>query len=100
MKMILVDVSASDSWVSSCPLQDLNFINCHLMACDSQNGFPRVPQEAHVDREGRGYPLPMPASPGQLLSELFQRLHGELSLRSVTTGRDATGPSCPRPSSL
>lgn len=43
----------------------------------------------------------MPASPGQLLSELFQRLHGELSLRSVTTGKlNATGPSCPRPSSL
>lgn len=49
-----VDVSASDSWVSSCPLQDLNFINCHLMACDSQNGFPRGSQETPTwtGREG------------------------------------------------
>lgn len=55
MKMILVDVSASDSWVSSCPLQDLNFINCHLMACDSQNGFPRGSSgDTHVDRERGG----------------------------------------------
>lgn len=54
-----------------------------------------------MDRERR-YPLPMPASPGQLLSELVSgAFHGELSLRSVTTGKlNATDLSCPRPSSL
>lgn len=73
MKMILADVSASDSWVSSCLFQDLSFINCHLMACDSQNGFPRGSSgDTHVEKErGGGDQPPMPASTGQLLSELF-----------------------------
>ena len=55
MKMILADVSASDAWVSSCPFQDLSFINCYLMACDSQNGFPRGSSgDTHEERERRG----------------------------------------------
>lgn len=54
MKMIIADVPACDSWVSYCPFRGLTFILYHLMACDSQNGFPRGSSgDTQMEAEGR-----------------------------------------------
>lgn len=54
MKMILADMPPSDSWVSYCPFRGLSFILYHLMACDSQNGFPRGSSgDTQMEGEGR-----------------------------------------------